>query len=46
VALSRVYLGVHYWLDVAAGSALGVVIGVAIALSAKHLLARRESAST
>lgn len=31
VALSRVYLGVHYVLDVLAGAALGVVIGVAVA---------------
>ena len=29
VALSRVYLGVHYVLDVLAGTALGVVVGLA-----------------
>jgi membrane-associated phospholipid phosphatase len=29
VALSRVYLGVHFWSDVLVGSALGVAIGVA-----------------
>jgi undecaprenyl-diphosphatase len=32
VALSRVYLGVHYGSDVLAGSALGVAIGLATAL--------------
>lgn len=36
VALSRVYLGVHYWSDVTAGSALGVAIGLAIAIVAKR----------
>jgi membrane-associated phospholipid phosphatase len=29
VALSRVYLGVHFWSDVLVGSALGVAIGLA-----------------
>jgi undecaprenyl-diphosphatase len=37
VALSRVYLGVHFWLDVVAGSALGIVIGLAIAFGARRL---------
>ncbi|HEX8086666.1 MAG TPA: phosphatase PAP2 family protein [Solirubrobacteraceae bacterium] len=32
VGLARVYLGVHYGLDVLAGAALGSVIGVAVAL--------------
>jgi membrane-associated phospholipid phosphatase len=31
VALSRVYLGVHFWSDVLVGSALGVAIGLATA---------------
>lgn len=32
VALSRVYLGVHYWADIAVGAALGAAIGLAVAL--------------
>ena len=31
IALSRVYLGVHYWLDIAAGAVLGIVIGLGAA---------------
>jgi membrane-associated phospholipid phosphatase len=31
VALSRVYLGVHFWSDVLVGSLLGVAIGIAVA---------------
>lgn len=31
VALSRVYLGVHYWSDVLVGSLLGVAVGMAAA---------------
>lgn len=40
VALSRVYLGVHYWSDVAVGSALGALIGLATGWAA--LRARRS----
>ena len=36
VAFSRVYLGVHFWLDIVAGAALGSVIGVAIALALRR----------
>lgn len=28
IAVSRAYLGVHYWLDVAAGAALGTAVGL------------------
>jgi membrane-associated phospholipid phosphatase len=31
VALSRVYLGVHYVLDVAVGTLLGIAVGIAAA---------------
>lgn len=31
IAVSRPYLGVHYWLDIAAGAALGTLFGVACA---------------
>jgi undecaprenyl-diphosphatase len=31
IAVSRPYLGVHYWIDIAAGAALGIVFGVACA---------------
>jgi undecaprenyl-diphosphatase len=37
VALSRVYLGVHYWLDIVAGAALGVIVGLLIAWAARRL---------
>jgi undecaprenyl-diphosphatase len=30
VALSRVYLGVHFWLDILAGAALGVLVGLVL----------------
>ena len=35
VAVSRVYLGVHYVLDVAAGALLGIAIGIAAAWAVK-----------
>jgi undecaprenyl-diphosphatase len=42
VALSRVYLGVHFVLDVMAGALLGTLIGISIALIARRLGAARE----
>jgi undecaprenyl-diphosphatase len=43
IGFSRVYLGVHFWLDVLAGAALGMTIGVLIALSGRRLAAARLS---
>ena len=37
VAVSRPYLGVHFWLDVLAGAVLGSLVGAAIALTALRL---------
>jgi undecaprenyl-diphosphatase len=37
IAISRPYLGVHYWLDVAAGAALGTALGLATAWAVKRL---------
>jgi undecaprenyl-diphosphatase len=31
VAFSRVYLGVHFWLDILVGAALGLAVGLAVA---------------
>jgi undecaprenyl-diphosphatase len=39
VALSRVYLGVHYVLDVLAGTALGVVVGLAAGYAVRAVAA-------
>jgi membrane-associated phospholipid phosphatase len=42
IAFSRVYLGVHFWLDVLVGAALGLAIGLAVARCAGR--ARRPGA--
>jgi undecaprenyl-diphosphatase len=36
IAFSRVYLGVHFWIDVLAGAALGFAVGVLVALAARQ----------
>jgi membrane-associated phospholipid phosphatase len=41
IAFSRVYLGVHFWLDVLAGAGLGMTIGVLIAMAVRRLFAER-----
>lgn len=45
VGLSRIYLGVHYALDVVAGAALGTLIGAAVALAVRRLLRSRRAAA-
>lgn len=37
VALSRVYLGVHFWLDILAGAALGVLLGLVLTRIARRV---------
>ena len=39
VAVSRPYLGVHFWADVVVGSLLGLAIGAAVALGARRVRA-------
>jgi membrane-associated phospholipid phosphatase len=41
IAFSRVYLGVHFWLDVLAGAGLGMTIGALIAMAGRRLAAGR-----
>ena len=41
IGFSRVYLGVHFWLDGLAGAALGMATGALIALAARRSMALR-----
>jgi len=42
VALSRVYLGVHFAVDVLVGAALGTAIGLLVAQAARYTASRRS----
>jgi undecaprenyl-diphosphatase len=46
VALSRVYLGVHFWSDIAVGAVLGAAIGAAIAVVVRRAARGRDQATT
>ncbi len=46
IGFSRVYLGVHFWLDVLVGSVLGFAIGVAIAWPLRSRCRRRAAPAT
>ena len=41
IAFSRVYLGVHFWLDVLVGALLGLAVGLALAWSLRRLRSRQ-----
>jgi membrane-associated phospholipid phosphatase len=43
IAFSRVYLGVHFWIDVLAGAGLGIAIGAGIAVLARRAFAARQA---
>jgi undecaprenyl-diphosphatase len=43
IAVSRAYLGVHFWLDVLAGAAFGMAIGALIALAVRRWAAPRAA---
>jgi undecaprenyl-diphosphatase len=45
VGFSRVYLGVHFWLDVLAGAAVGLTIGLAVAWPLRQRCGRGDSQS-
>jgi membrane-associated phospholipid phosphatase len=45
IAFSRVYLGVHFWIDVLVGSVLGLAIGLAVAHALRRSAAGRLQGS-
>jgi undecaprenyl-diphosphatase len=43
IAVSRVYLGVHFWFDVLAGAAFGMAIGALVAVAVRRSATMRTS---
>jgi undecaprenyl-diphosphatase len=43
IAFSRVYLGVHFWLDVLAGAALGLAVGILVARATRAWATRGQA---
>jgi undecaprenyl-diphosphatase len=43
IAFSRVYLGVHFWLDVLVGAGLGSIIGASMAIGTRRLARLRAA---
>jgi membrane-associated phospholipid phosphatase len=46
IAFSRVYLGVHFWLDILAGAALGAAIGMLVTTALRSAAARQAAAGS
>ena len=46
IAFSRVYLGVHFWLDVLVGAALGAAVGLSVAWSVRSYGGRHAGAGS
>jgi membrane-associated phospholipid phosphatase len=46
IGFSRVYLGVHFWLDVLAGATLGLAIGLLLAWSLRRWRSRHAGAAS
>jgi membrane-associated phospholipid phosphatase len=43
IAFSRVYLGVHFWIDILVGAALGAAIGMLVATGLRRAVAARHA---
>jgi membrane-associated phospholipid phosphatase len=43
IAFSRVYLGVHFWIDILVGAALGAAIGTLVAIALRGAVSKRQA---